>query len=126
MQNCTANANLSRESLWHEYTKDNSYCQVFLLGDYHSTFSFLLSCHCCCLKSDKPNHIYIPNGLQAATKVRICFSIGNNNFTSTSIEPFHTAEEANIHSLQSDNFLQRKDQRGDNKALMQYILFLYL
>lgn len=71
----------------------NSYSQVLLLGDYHSTFS--CCCCCCCLKSDKPSYISIPNGQQAATKVSISFSLGNTNFKSISIEPFHTAEEAN-------------------------------
>lgn len=89
---------ISAQSLWQEYTKDNSYCQVLLLGDYHSTFSFLFFC-CCCLKSDKPNYISIANGQQSATKVSICFSVENNNFKYTSIEPFHTTEEANIQSI---------------------------
>lgn len=40
MLNCTANANLSMVSLWQEHAKDNSYCQVLLLRDYHSTFLF--------------------------------------------------------------------------------------
>lgn len=97
MQNSTATANLGTESRWQEYTKDNNYSQVLLLGDYHSTFS--CCCCCCCLKNDKPNYISIPNGQQASTKVSISFSLGNTNFKSISIEPFQTAEEANAQGL---------------------------
>lgn len=59
-------------------------------------FSFFFQS--CCLNNDKPNHISLPKGQQAATKVCTSYSVRNYNFKSTCIEPCHTTEEANIHN----------------------------